>query len=200
MIKREPADGQRKSLASCDTAHAGYNRHQYGERHDLIQGLFEKADDPSRNENRQQVDPEPYSTPLEAWNDWGEQVFLCFEAGALATGCEVAIVLDTAYTDLRSDEELAGVYQRRAESLGRVFVEPPAPVSTDMGNVSYEVPTIHPFIGVESGGAVPHQAEFADACATPSADQAIFDGALAMALTVIDMATDESVRSRLLGE
>ena len=128
------------------------------------------------------------------------KVRACFEAGALATGCELDIALDTAYTDLRSDEELATIYQRHAESLGREFAPPPAPVSTDMGNVSYEVPTIHPFIGVESNGAVPHQEAFADACATPSADQAIFDGALAMALTVIEMAQDDSVRSRLLAK
>jgi hypothetical protein len=67
-----------------------------------------------------------------------------------------------------------------------------------MGNVSYEVPAIHPFIGIETHGAVNHQAEFAAACAQPSADRAIFDGALALALTVIDMAQDESLRRRLL--
>jgi amidohydrolase len=124
----------------------------------------------------------------------------CFEAGALATGCTLELELDTAYTDMRHDSQLAALYQRHAESLGRVFVEPPAPVSTDMGNVSHEVPSIHPFIGVESDGAVPHQEAFADACATPSADQAVFDGALAMALTVIDMAADESIRARLLAK
>jgi len=122
----------------------------------------------------------------------------CFEAGALATGCTLEIEADTAYTDMRHDSGLAAIYRKHAESLGRVFVDPLAPVSTDMGNVSYEVPSIHPFIGVETHGAVPHQAEFADACVTSSADQAIFDGALSMALTVIDMATDETVRSRLL--
>jgi amidohydrolase len=126
------------------------------------------------------------------------KVRACFEAGALATGCTLDLQLSTAYTDLVHDAELAALYQRHAESLGRVFVEPPAPVSTDMGNVSHEVPTIHPFVGVESNGAVPHQEAFADACATPSADQAIFDGALSMALTVIDMATDEALRARLL--
>ena len=78
--------------------------------------------------------------------------------------------------------------------------DPGAAGSTDMGNVSHEVPSIHPFIGVESKGAVPHQEAFADACATPSADQAIFDGALGMALTVIDMATDPALRSRLLAK
>ncbi len=128
------------------------------------------------------------------------KVRACFEAGALATGCTLDIGLDTAYTDLRHDSELAALYQGHAESLGRVFVDPPAPVSTDMGNVSYEVPSIHPFIGVESNGAVPHQQAFADACATPSADQAIFDGALAMALTVIDMATEPTIRERLLAK
>ena len=128
------------------------------------------------------------------------KVRACFEAGALASGCTLELELDTAYTDLRHDQELAAIYQKHAESLGRVFVEPPAPVSTDMGNVSYEVPTIHPFIGVESNGAVPHQAAFADACAAPSADQAIFDGALAMAMTVIEAATDEELRARLLAK
>jgi amidohydrolase len=123
----------------------------------------------------------------------------CFEAGALATGCSLEIETDTAYTDMRHDSELAAIYRRHAESLGRVFNDQaPAPVSTDMGNVSYVVPSIHPFIGIESHGAVPHQSAFADACATPSADRAIFDGALSMALTVIDMARDEAVRSRLL--
>lgn len=128
------------------------------------------------------------------------KVRACFEAGALATGCTLELELDTAYTDLQHDQELAAIYQKHAESLGRKFVAPPAPVSTDMGNVSYEVPTIHPFIGVESNGAVPHQAAFADACATPSADQAIFDGALAMALACIDAARDEELRTRLLAK
>jgi amidohydrolase len=123
----------------------------------------------------------------------------CFDAGALATGCSLEIGIDTAYTDMRHDSELAALYRRHAESLGRVFSdEPPAPVSTDMGNVSHVVPSIHPFIGVASHGAVPHQAAFADACATPSADQAIFDGALAMALTAIDAGADDAIRSRLL--
>ena len=91
-------------------------------------------------------------------------------------------------------------YRRHAEALGRVFSEAASmPVSTDMGNVSHVVPAIHPFIGIETHGAVNHQAEFAAACAEPSADQAIIDGALAMALTVIDAASDDALRGRLLG-
>ncbi|HKZ91540.1 MAG TPA: amidohydrolase [Candidatus Limnocylindrales bacterium] len=123
----------------------------------------------------------------------------CFEAGALATGASLDLTLDVAYSDMRHDRELAALYRRHAESLGRVFGDgPTTPVSTDMGNVSYEVPAIHPFIGIETHGSVNHQAGFALACVQPSADRAIFDGALSMALTAIDMATHESIRDRLL--
>ena len=62
------------------------------------------------------------------------------------------------------------------------------------------MPSIHPAIGIETNGAVNHQKEFADACATPSADQAIFDGALGMAYTVIEAAGNEALRSRLLAK
>lgn len=71
--------------------------------------------------------------------------------------------------------------------------------STDMGNVSYAMPSIHPIIGIDSSPAVNHQPEFAAAAASPSADKSIFDGAVALAWTAIDAATDEGVRNRLMG-
>jgi amidohydrolase len=122
----------------------------------------------------------------------------CFEAGALATGCEVSIVEEVPYSDMRHDHELAALYQRQAESLGRTFGSASMPYSTDMGDVSYVVPAIHPNIGLDLDGAVNHQAEFAAACATPTADGLIRDAALAMAWTVIEAASDEAIRARLL--
>jgi hypothetical protein len=53
-------------------------------------------------------------------------------------------------------------------------------------------------IGIESGGAVNHQREFAAACVTPSADSAVRDGAVALAWTAIDAATDPALRERLI--
>lgn len=70
--------------------------------------------------------------------------------------------------------------------------------STDMGNVSLVIPSIHPTIGIDAGKAVPHQPEFTARCNTPSADQAVFDGALAMAWTIIDIASDAKLKKRLL--
>ena len=69
--------------------------------------------------------------------------------------------------------------------------------STDMGNVSLAIPSIHPMLGIDSLPAVNHQAGFAAAAASPAADRAVLDGALAMAWTTIDLASDEAVRRRL---
>lgn len=60
-----------------------------------------------------------------------------------------------------------------------------------MGNVSQVVPSIHPMLAIETNGAVNHQLEFAAATITESGEKAIRDGALAMAFTIIDMATQD---------
>ena len=67
-----------------------------------------------------------------------------------------------------------------------------------MGNVSLAMPSIHPMIGINSLPAVNHQPEFAAHCVTPDADKALVDGALAMAWTCIDMATNQNIRDRLI--
>ncbi len=132
------------------------------------------------------------------------RVYRCFEAGALATGAELQIVGgDKPYSEMIHDADIAAVYGRNSESLGR-FCPPPgqaaqkAAASTDMGNLSRVVPSIHPMIGIDSFPAVNHQPEFAAQCISEAADGAIYDGALAMAWTAIDLATESSLRSRLL--
>ena len=63
--------------------------------------------------------------------------------------------------------------------------------STDMGNVSRIVPSIHPMLGINSRPAVNHQKEFAAHTITPDGEKAIRDGALAMAWTVVDLAVGD---------
>ena len=127
------------------------------------------------------------------------RVLHCFEAGALATGAELAVSdVSPPYGQMEHDHELAELYRTNAETIGR----PPsddgvATFSTDMGNVSLAMPAIHPCIAIESGGAVIHQPAFADAAVNASADRAVAEGALAMAWTVIDAATGKA-RDRLL--
>ena len=147
----------------------------------------------------------------------------CFEAGALATGCELEIEAEAPpYAEFRNDPDLLPLYRANAERLGRQFA-PARPdgaegvdgaggpggsgagaagrmnrASTDMGNVSLVVPSIHPYIGIGSLPAVNHQKEFAAHCVTPAADQALIDGAIGLAWTAADAARDEAIRGRLL--
>jgi hypothetical protein len=67
-----------------------------------------------------------------------------------------------------------------------------------MGNVSLAMPAIHPMIGINSWPASNHQPEFTEKCATEAADRAVIDGAIAMAWTAIDLATDGATRERLM--
>jgi amidohydrolase len=140
------------------------------------------------------------SPRLEQLQALRDRVMHCFEAGGLATGAELSVAGGySPYADVRHDPDIAALYERNAVALGRSFQKPDrASGSTDMGNVSMVVPSIHPFIGIESLPAVNHQPEFAAHCVTPAADRAVMDGAIAMAWTALDLATDEAQRSRLL--
>ncbi len=128
----------------------------------------------------------------------------CFEAGALATGATLEIRdLSPTYSHMESDDGLLAKWRTNAEALGRRYradedgsARPT--ISTDMANVSLALPSIHPMIGVDARGAVNHQPEFAAACLGPSAEAALVDGAVAMAWTAVDAATDPALRDRLL--
>jgi metal-dependent amidase/aminoacylase/carboxypeptidase family protein len=69
--------------------------------------------------------------------------------------------------------------------------------STDMGNVSYLVPSIHPMIKVAPDGVPIHSVEFAKWAVSPAGDQAVLDGAKAMAMTVVDLWASPSLRERV---
>jgi amidohydrolase len=132
------------------------------------------------------------------------KVLRCFEAGALATGSTLEIIGgQKPYAEMHQDPDIGAVYRRNAEALGRVFPDM-GPIlqrlagSTDMGNVSLALPSIHPMIGIGSMPAMNHEAAFTAHCVTEAADNAIADGSLAMAWTAIDLATDPAVGDRLM--
>lgn len=133
-----------------------------------------------------------------------QRLHACFEAGALATGTTLTVEeLGHPFSHMVSDLDILAHYRREAETLGRHFnlddegyAKPT--ISTDMANVSLVVPSIHPLLMIPTNGAVNHQPEFTAACVTPAADQAVIDGALALANTAIGVAEDLSLRERLL--
>ena len=151
---------------------------------------------PERTEGRWYVRAET----LQALTGIEERVRRCFEAGALASGCELEITPESEpYSEFRTDERALALYVRHAESLGRLFDAPAeqatmSRASTDMGNVSQVVPAIHPYIGLGCYPASNHQPDFAKHCVGEAADRAVHDGAAALALTAIDYVDDPAKR------
>jgi amidohydrolase len=131
------------------------------------------------------------------------RVQACFEAGALATGCKLELQWgSTDYLDLKTNWPMAGAFERNAGALGREFfpvkdIPPGFAGSTDMGNVSHRVPSIHPMFAVAPAGVIIHNAEFAIWAASEKGDAAVLDGAKALAQTALDLMCDAPLRERV---
>ena len=130
------------------------------------------------------------------------RVHACFEAGALASGCTADIAWARAdYLDMKTSWPLADAYVANATGLGREFIDLAAlpsgsAGSTDMGNVSHRVPSIHPMISCAPPNVVIHNPEFAGWAASDRGDKAVTDGAKALAMTALDVMADEGLRAR----
>jgi metal-dependent amidase/aminoacylase/carboxypeptidase family protein len=132
-----------------------------------------------------------------------ERVLECLRAGATATGCEVDFSwAEAPYLALNTNAAIAAAYTDNMSAIGRTVVTPsgvgPASMgSTDMGNVSWAVPSIHPSIGVSPRGVPIHTADFAIFAASEAGDRAIIDGAQALAMTAIDVLTRPDLRDEM---
>ena len=128
------------------------------------------------------------------------RVQACFEAGAKGSGCELEMQWGAVdYLDLNTNWPLAGAFQANAERLGRKFDSAEernltGAGSTDMGNVSHRVPSIHPMLAAAPRDVVIHNPEFAKYAGSEMGDQAALDGAKALAMTAYDYLADGSLR------
>lgn len=134
-----------------------------------------------------------------------ERVFACLEAGALAAGCEIHIELESpAFAEMVDNQAILASFTQNAATLGRQYEEPQgnhAVVgSTDMGNVSYLVPSIHPMIKVAPNGVSIHTPEFAKHARSSAGDTAVIDGSIIMANTVVDLWTNPELRKQAIEE
>lgn len=135
-----------------------------------------------------------------------DRVMACLEGAASACGCQMDSTWDGhTYAEVRDNERLASAYAANMAEVGRTVVDPRVTGravlgSTDMGNVSYLVPSIHPMVQVAPSGIPIHTREFAEHAGSDGGDKAVIDGARAMAMTVVDLWLDEALRERVASE
>ncbi|MDI6102505.1 M20 family metallopeptidase [Actinoplanes sp. NEAU-A12] len=126
------------------------------------------------------------------------RVHACFEAGALATGATVHFRrTEPDYLNLRNDAWLIDTWAGHLPAFGRSATPLPGGItaaSTDMGNVSHVMPSIHPMIGLRGVTAMPHTHEFAAQAVSPAGDEALLHAAKLLARTAVALASDAERR------
>ena len=115
----------------------------------------------------------------------------CAEAAAMATGARLVYEVREAsrYDNLRSNPSMMRTFGERLAGLGIVARNEPSGGfgSTDMGNVSQVVPSIHPYLKIAEAGIQCHTNGFREAAASPEGQTAMLNAARAMALTALDL-------------
>jgi amidohydrolase len=123
-----------------------------------------------------------------------------FEAAAQATGCELQLDERETYLDLRSNPVLA---ERASLHLAGVGLKEDRVIpwertgSTDVGDVSYAAPTLHPEFAIADGGIGPHTHAFREAALSPRGEQAMLQAAEVLARIGADVIFDADVRRRV---
>lgn len=148
------------------------------------------------------------SAEIDTLRELTDRVVAVLEGAALSTGTRAEIEVDPVppYLPLQTNVALTERWARALAARGRVIPPPPAAPpqggpSTDMGNVSRFVPSIHPSIGLGGPDEVfPHNAAFADLTVLPPAIDALVDAAVALASAAVDYTSDPALRTAVAAE
>ncbi|MFZ2032695.1 MAG: amidohydrolase [Candidatus Dormiibacterota bacterium] len=123
-----------------------------------------------------------------------------FEAAAQATGCDLQLEERETYLDLRSNAVLA---ERASLHLAGVGLDEDRVIpwertgSTDVGDVSYAAPTLHPEFAIADPGIGPHTHAFREAALSRRGEDAMLQAAEVLARIGADVILDADVRHRV---
>lgn len=126
------------------------------------------------------------------------RVVACAEAGATATGCRMEWKeYMRPYLNMVANHTIGAAFRENLESIGRDVQDERSrdgSGSTDFGNVSHIVPSVHAYLGICGPEAGWHSKEVAAATKTDRGHAAILAGAKSLAMTAIDLLTDDALR------
>jgi len=125
-------------------------------------------------------------------NEVTKRVKAIAEGAALATGAKLNVIaFQNEVDNLLLNEAFNTVFKEAIEELGEnVTGEREGIGSTDAGNISQVVPTIHPYIKIGADDLVPHTVPFREAAASQRGDQALITGAKALGITALRLITE----------
>lgn len=135
-------------------------------------------------------------------NEVTEKVKKVAEGAALATGAKLNIIaFQNEVDNLLVNDHFNQVFKEVIEELGEVVVSDNVSIgSTDAGNISQVVPTIHPYIKLGSSDLVGHTPEFCTAARSKTGDHALLTGAKGLALTALRLLTEPGLLDEIQAE
>ncbi|MCL0044536.1 peptidase dimerization domain-containing protein, partial [Dehalococcoidia bacterium] len=127
---------------------------------------------------------------IDAVQQWDRKVDRALRAGAMAIGAKVDITTIPGYLPLNNNKAMANIYRRNATQMvgdGHVGHGGHRASSTDMGDISQIIPSIHPYAGGAKG--IGHGDDYM----VIDYNLAVVNPAKVMAMTVIDLLGDRGV-------
>lgn len=131
------------------------------------------------------------------------RVVACAEGAALATGCRLEVEVDPRImAPLKVNRTFSELYSAQLAYLGLQESENQPDKnkgSSDIGNVSQVVPTIHPHVPIGDGINI-HSEAFARATVSEKGKAAVAEGATALALTAAELVARPELREEIWQE
>lgn len=128
----------------------------------------------------------------------------CARGAAIASDVQVEVALRKGYRDMRNNLVLARAFGAHLEARGRRAAEATSAVgagSTDMGDVSHAVPSIHPWLAIcDEGESLCHEHRFAECAGSERGFTTALDAAKAMAKTAVELLVDGELRAAVRAE
>jgi len=134
-------------------------------------------------------------------NELKHKVLRCFTGAAMASGAHLEYRWhEQYYATMQNNLILARLFQKNMASLGRKMkfsTNKNMVFSTDMGNISQMIPSIHPMLAIAREDISLHSSEFVSAAASEEGIRAVIEGATAMSLTIVDLLSDPSTTNKV---
>ncbi|MEO7036784.1 MAG: amidohydrolase [Polyangiaceae bacterium] len=131
-------------------------------------------------------------------------VLRCARAAAMASDVTVSFKEKIGYREMKNNLTMARRFGAALEALGRNARETDPRVgagSTDMGDLSLQLPSIHPYLAIcDEGESLCHEHRFADCAASDRGMSTMLVAAKAMARTTLDLLEDPNLFSEVQRE
>lgn len=133
-----------------------------------------------------------------------DRVTACAEGAARATGTTTEMIHESQpYAERKNNKVMASRVAEYLRAAGEEVAEPEmkgGTGSSDIGNVSLQLPTVHPYLQIAPRGTPGHSVEFCDAAGSPEGQEAMYRMAEALALAGVDLLQDPDMVERAWDE